>query len=61
MTADPAVRRAWRRYLRETREAEPNAYERVELRAWRRLTSTLAALGEPLPEPAERESVASRA
>jgi hypothetical protein len=61
MTADAAVRRAWHRYLLETREAEPGEYERVEPRAWRRLTSTLAALGEPLPEPAERESVAGRA
>ncbi len=47
-TAAFAVRRAWLRYLRETRDVPPEEYRAVEERAWHRLASNLAALGEPL-------------
>lgn len=43
-----AVRRAWLRYLEETRRAAPGEYAEVEERAWRRLVGSLVALGEPL-------------
>lgn len=44
------VRRAWQRYLRETREAGPDEYDRVEGAAWLRLTSNLTALGASAPD-----------
>lgn len=45
-----AVRRAWLRYLADTRDVPQDDYEAVEERAWRQLASNLAALGEaPLP------------
>jgi len=45
--SEAEVSRAWRRYLRETREAVPGEYRLVEERAWRRLASNLDALGAP--------------
>lgn len=45
--------RAWRRYLRATRAAEPDEYELEEERAWGRLAGTLEALGVPLRSPEE--------
>lgn len=42
------VRRAWRRYLRATRDAEPGEYQRAEEQAWAQLVDDLAALGVPL-------------
>lgn len=47
LAAAAAVRRAWLRYLDETRDAPANQYEAVEEHAWQRLVSNLAALGEP--------------
>ncbi len=44
----PEVCNAWRRYLRETRAADADDYERAEERAWARLASSLATLGAPL-------------
>jgi len=49
------VRRAWLRYLEATREAAPYEYERLEHRAWQRLTSNLAALGAAVPETGDSE------
>ncbi len=51
------VRRAWLRYLRETRSAAPGEYQDVEERAWHRLASNLAALGAPVdPDRRDRSS-----
>lgn len=53
--ASPAsIRRAWQRYLAETRDADADHYERIEERAWRRLASNLSALGVPLQAPDSR-------
>jgi hypothetical protein len=49
-----SVRRAWQRYLAETRDTGADEYERVEERAWRRLASNLAALGVPVQAPDSR-------
>jgi len=47
------TRRAWRRYLEETRAATADAYEAVEEDAWRRLQSDLLAIGPPAPRSDE--------
>jgi hypothetical protein len=56
-SVSPAVRRAWLRYLDETREAGAWEYDRVEERAWHRLASTLAALGAPPAQEREDAEV----
>lgn len=43
------TRRAWRRYLEETRAAAADDYPEVEEEAWRRLQSDLLAIGAPAP------------
>jgi hypothetical protein len=50
------VRRAWRRYLRATREAEPAEYRLVEEQAWEDLIGDLAGLGAPLRGPRDAAS-----
>lgn len=42
------LRRAWFRYLAETRAAALDDYVDVEEQAWRRLVSNLHALGMPI-------------
>ena len=49
--SETEIGRAWRRYLRETREAERDEYGLAEERAWARLASDPAALGAPLAPP----------
>jgi len=44
-----AVRRAWLRYLADTRAALPSEYEQVEERAWLRLVRSHEAVGERVP------------
>ena len=43
-----AARRAWRRYLDDTRAAAQDDYAAVEASAWRKLAAALAELGAPL-------------
>jgi hypothetical protein len=45
-----SVALAWRRYLVTVQTSEDAEYERVEERAWQRLTSELERLGAPMPE-----------
>lgn len=53
-TEPASVRRAWQRYLAETRDTDADEYERVEERAWRRLARNLAALDVPAQAPDSR-------
>lgn len=45
--AGVSVAYAWNEYLAATTEAEPGAYEYVELWAWRRLQDRLARIAPP--------------
>ena len=45
-----SVALAWRRYLVTVQTSEDAEYERIEERAWHRLTSELERLGTPMPE-----------
>jgi hypothetical protein len=52
LAASPGeIRRAWSRYLRETREAAPTDCPDVEEQAWHRVVSNLGALGAPVKPP----------
>jgi hypothetical protein len=46
-----SARRAWWRYLADTRDAEPEDYDEVEEQAWQRLVERLDALGVAIERP----------